>query len=69
MTKHGRPSETWPDIYQRVPAADILVPAGPIWLRDNSSVMNRVIERLYACSHQVNDARQYAYYGPGCGGA
>ena len=25
--------------------------AGPIWLGDNSSVMKRVIERLYACSH------------------
>ena len=34
--------------------------AGPIWLRDNSSVMKQVIERLYACSHLLNDAGQYA---------
>src|SRR5216684_4464815 len=44
-------------------AADILVLAGPIWLGDNSSVMKQVIERLYACSHLLNDAGQYAYYG------
>ena len=37
--------------------------AGPIWLGDNSSVTKRVIERLYACSHLLNDAGQYAYYG------
>ena len=34
-----------------------------IWLGDNSSVTKRVIERLYACSHLLNDAGQYAYYG------
>ena len=42
-------------------AADILVVAGPIWLGDNSSVIKRVIERLYACTHLLNDAGQYAY--------
>src|SRR5690606_19976537 len=44
-------------------AADILVLAGPIWLGDNSSVMKRVIERLYGNSSQLNDEGQYAYYG------
>jgi hypothetical protein len=37
--------------------------AGPIWLGDNSSVMKRVIERLYACSSLLNEVGQYAYYG------
>jgi multimeric flavodoxin WrbA len=63
MTQHGWPSDAWPGIYQKVLAADILVLAGPIWLGDNSSVMKRVIERLYACSHLLNDAGQYAYCG------
>ena len=63
MTEHGWPSDAWPGIYQQVLAADILVLAGPIWLGDNSSVMKRVIERLYACSHLLNDAGQYVYYG------
>ena len=60
-TRLGR--DEWPDIYQQVLAADILVIAGPIWLGDNSSVTKQVIERLYACSHLLNDAGQYAYYG------
>jgi len=30
---------------------------------DNSSVMKQVIERLYSCSHLLNDVGQYAYYG------
>jgi multimeric flavodoxin WrbA len=63
MTEHGRPSDAWPAIYRQVLAADILVLCGPIWLGDNSSVMKRVIERLYACSSLLNDAGQYAYYG------
>jgi multimeric flavodoxin WrbA len=63
MTDHGWPSDAWPGIYQQVLAADILVLAGPIWLGDNSSVMKRVIERLYSCSHLLNGAGQYAYYG------
>ena len=43
--------------------SDILVLAGPIWLGDNSSVMKKVIERLYGGSSNLNDAGQYAYYG------
>jgi hypothetical protein len=63
MTEHGAAADAWPQLYQQVLAADILVIAGPIWLGDNSSVTKRVIERLYACSHLLNDAGQYAYYG------
>ena len=63
MTEHGAATDAWPRLYQQVLAADILVIAGPIWLGDNSSVTKRVIERLYACSHLLNDAGQYAYYG------
>ncbi len=63
MTEHGAATDAWPQLYQQVLAADILVIAGPIWLGDNSSVTKRVIERLYACSHLLNDAGQYAYYG------
>jgi multimeric flavodoxin WrbA len=63
MTEHGWASDEWPALYERVLAADILVLAGPIWLGDNSSVMKRVIERLYACSSLLNAAGQYAYYG------
>ncbi|MCH0541764.1 flavodoxin family protein [Streptomyces sp. MUM 203J] len=63
MTEHGAASDEWPVLYPRVMDADILVLAGPVWLGDNSSVMKRVVERLYACSGLLNDAGQYAYYG------
>lgn len=63
MTEHGSQTDAWPAIFERVLAADILVLAGPIWLGDNSSVMKRVIERLYACSSILNEHGQYAYYG------
>jgi multimeric flavodoxin WrbA len=63
MTEHGWATDEWPRLYQKVLAADILVLCGPIWLGDNSSETKKVIERLYACSHLLNDAGQYAYYG------
>src|SRR3954454_6382101 len=63
MTEHGWASDEWPALYQKVLAADILVIAGPIWLGDNASTTKQVIERLYSCSHLLNDAGQYAYYG------
>ncbi|MER5964670.1 flavodoxin family protein [Streptomyces sp. NPDC002057] len=63
MREHGWETDAWPALYEQVMAADILVLCGPIWLGDNSSVMKRVIERLYACSSLLNSAGQYAYYG------
>jgi len=63
MTEHGWASDAWPDIHRDVMDSDILVLAGPIWLGDNSSVMKRVIERLYGGSSVLNEAGQYAYYG------
>ncbi|MGI8694543.1 MAG: flavodoxin family protein [Geodermatophilaceae bacterium] len=63
MTEHGWAADEWPALVETVLAADILVIAGPIWLGDNSSVTKRVIERLYACSSELNDDGQYAFYG------
>ena len=59
MTEHGWPSDAWPGIYRDlVVPADILIIAGPIWLGDNSSVTKQVIERLYGCSHLLNDDKR-----------
>jgi multimeric flavodoxin WrbA len=63
MTEHGWDVDEWPEIYDRVLAADILVLGMPIWLGEKSSVATHVIERLYGNSHLLNDAGQYAYYG------
>ncbi len=63
MTTKGWGRDDWPAIQEQVFASDILVLAGPIWLGDNSSVMKRCIERLYAHSHLLNERGQYRYYG------
>jgi multimeric flavodoxin WrbA len=63
MTEHGWDRDDWPEIFEEVIAADILVLTSPIWLGQKSSVCMQVIERLYGNSHLLNDAGQYAYYG------
>ena len=63
MREHGWSADDWPDIYQKVKAADILVLTTPIWLGEKSSVCTKVIERLYANSGDLNEQGQYAYYG------
>lgn len=63
MTEHGWDKDAWPEIYQTIKAADILVIGSPIWLGDKSSVCTKLIERLYAESSNLNECGQYAYYG------
>jgi multimeric flavodoxin WrbA len=44
--------------------------AGGAWVtvgRDTSSVIKRVIERLYACAALLNDLGEYVYHGRGAG--
>lgn len=63
MTKHGWEKDEWPQIYRNVLAADIMVLCSPIWLGQKSSVCQKVIERLYGQSGELNEQGQYAYYG------
>jgi len=63
MSEHGWDRDDWPEIYDKVMAADILVLLSPIWLGEKSSVCTRVIERLYGNSSLLNEQGQYAYYG------
>jgi len=63
MTEHGWDQDAWPEIFEKVMAADILVLGMAIWLGEKTSVATHVIERLYGNSHLLNDAGQYAYYG------
>jgi multimeric flavodoxin WrbA len=67
MSERGWPDDGWPEIFEKVKAADILVIGSPIWLGEKSSVCTQVIERLYASSGELNDRGQYRYYG-GVGG-
>jgi multimeric flavodoxin WrbA len=63
MADRGWEQDDWPEIYEKVKAADILVITSPIWLGDKSSVCTKVIERLYSTSGELNAHGQYAYYG------
>ncbi|MEO0963637.1 MAG: NAD(P)H-dependent oxidoreductase [Planctomycetota bacterium] len=63
MTEHGWPTDEWPELFEKVKAADILVLGTSIWLGEKTSVCTQAIERLYAMSGQLNQHGQYAYYG------
>ena len=63
MTEHGYERDDWPQIYERVKAANIVVLGSSIWLGEKTSVCTMVIERLYANSHLLNEEGQYADYG------
>ncbi len=63
MTERGWEQDDWPQIYEKVKAAEILVIGSSIWLGEKTSVCTQVIERLYSTSGDLNDAGQYAYYG------
>jgi multimeric flavodoxin WrbA len=63
MTEHGWASDAWPEIFEKVLGAHMLVIGSPIWLGEKSSVCTHLIERLYGNSSLLNDSGQYAYYG------
>ncbi len=63
MREQGWAVDAWPELYEDVKAAQILVVTTPIWLGEKSSICTKTIERLYSSSGDLNDAGQYAYYG------
>jgi multimeric flavodoxin WrbA len=63
MVEHGWDRDDWPQIYEKVKEAHILVITSPIWLGEKSSICTKTIERLYSSSADLNDEGQYAYYG------
>ena len=63
MTKYGWEKDDWPDIYEKIKAADIVVIGSPIWLGEKSSICTKVIERFYSESGLLNKAGQYSFYG------
>lgn len=63
MTEHGWEKDKWPEMFEKIIKADILVLGTPIWLGEKSSEAQKLIERLYAMSSKTNDKGQYIYYG------
>jgi multimeric flavodoxin WrbA len=63
MREYGWKEDAWPELWDRVLRADILVVGSPLWLGENSSQTRLLIERLYAMSGLTNEKGQYVYYG------
>lgn len=63
MTRHGWDRDDWPQLWERLRAADIVIIGTPIWLGEESSLCRVLIERLYAMSGLLNDKGQSIYYG------
>ncbi len=63
MKEQGMDKDVWPDIYEKVMNADILIIGTPIWLGEKSSIATKLIERLYGMSGETNSKGQYIYYG------
>lgn len=63
MTEYGWDKDEWPELFKRIFDADILIIGTPIWLGQQSSITQKLIERLYAMSGKTNDKGQYLFYG------
>ncbi len=63
MKKEGWEKDEWPELFDRIFKADILIIGSPIWLGEKSSVATKLVERLYSMSGMQNEKGQYKYYG------
>jgi multimeric flavodoxin WrbA len=63
MKDYGWKNDEWPQMFEKIIDADILVVATPIWLGEKSSIAQKLIERLYGMSGQTTANGQYVYYG------
>ena len=61
--RDGYDRDDWPQIQAKIDACDILILGTSVWLGEKSSVCNRVLERMYGYTHDLNDKGQYRDYG------
>jgi multimeric flavodoxin WrbA len=54
--------DEWPEVFNKVKHADIVIIGTPVWLGEKSSVAKMVMERLDGGSGLTNDKGQYIYY-------
>ncbi|WP_145997061.1 flavodoxin family protein [Halobacillus sp. Marseille-P3879] len=54
--------DEWPQVFEKVKAADIVILASPVWLGEKSSLATVAMERLYGSSSETNDKGQSIYY-------
>lgn len=54
--------DDWPDIVEKIKAANIIIFSTPIWWGGRSSLMQRVIERMDALDEEYHKAGRNALY-------
>ncbi|MFD2993801.1 flavodoxin family protein [Fictibacillus nanhaiensis] len=54
--------DEWPEIFEKVKSADIVIIGTPLWLGEKSSLATQAIERLYGASGMTNEKGQYIFY-------
>ncbi|MDA5560824.1 flavodoxin family protein [Exiguobacterium sp. MMG028] len=62
VTEDEGDGDEWPQIFEKVKGADIIVIGTPLWLGEKSSVATQVVERLYGGSGLTNKSGQAIYY-------
>src|SRR3954469_12587314 len=63
VTSDEGEGDEWPELRQRILAADILIFGTPIWLGQMSSVAKRVVERMDAFLSETDDRGRMPSYG------
>jgi multimeric flavodoxin WrbA len=62
ITPDAGGGDQWPEIFEKVKLADIVILGTPLWLGEKSSIATLAIERLYGGSSLTNNKGQYLYY-------
>lgn len=63
VTSRESESDEWPEIRNKILAADILIMGTPIWLGQPSSVCKRALERMDAFLSETDDEGRMPSYG------
>jgi multimeric flavodoxin WrbA len=63
VTSDEGEGDAWPDIRQKILAADIILVGTPIWLGQPSSVCKRALERMDAFLEETDDEGRMVSYG------
>ncbi|RBW70708.1 flavodoxin family protein [Bacillus taeanensis] len=62
ITDNAGNGDDWPQVFEKIKAADILIIGTPVWLGEKSSIATLAIERLYGGAGLTNEKGQYIYY-------
>lgn len=63
MTEYDWEKDEWPELFDRMFDADILIIRSPIWLGEKSSIAQKLIERLFEIKGRTNGKANYFFNG------